>query len=271
MNSYKELTNNLKKEADPAFVRRAKIIFKELGLKKGDRVLDVGCGRGFYVNSISCLEGVEVVGVDLNKEYLNQAKKLIKKNNVQLEVADVTKLPFEDNSFDKVIASEILEHLGDDNLALKEIYRVMKPGAIIIATVPNQNYPFFWDPINWTLEKFLNKHIPSNIWWLAGIWADHDHLYTEDGLKKTFVESGFIIDSLYKTTKYSLPFSHFLLYGIGKNLVEKGVLKSFNRFDSQEPGALNNFLLWPIRAIDRLNENRTNFNTSVNLIVKARK
>ncbi len=157
---------------------------------------------------------------------------------MRLIKADATNLPFSDKTFDRVIASEILEHIPNDQKAISEIYRVLKPGSIAMITVPNKNYPFFWDPLNWLLERIYSWHVPSNIWWLAGIWADHERLYDENGLKNKLEKVGFKIEKVWYSTHFCFPFSHFLLYGIGKNLVEKGLAQNFSRFSKTLHGSI---------------------------------
>ncbi|RJR25944.1 class I SAM-dependent methyltransferase [Candidatus Microgenomates bacterium] len=260
----------LKTEPDPAFARRAEIIIENLELKKGDKVIDIGCGRGFYINFLSQLNlGLEIFGIDQNEKYLKVAKKNLGGKKVFLNRGNALNLPFKANFFDKVIASEILEHINDDVKALEEMYRVLKPGGIILISVPNQNYPFFWDPLNWTLERVFRKHIPSHLWWLAGIWADHVRLYKERELKEKLKKAGFRIKGFWCATHFCFPFSHFILYGIGKNLVEKGLLKDFNRFYRDDNQSFfNKILLWPARKIDFLNS-KDDYKVSVNLICKA--
>lgn len=266
-------TNWLKRESDPAFLRRAKIILDNLEILGNERVLDLGCGRGFYLRFLSSRwPGLKLYGVDLNQKYLKIAKKSLKNNHVHLVKADATKLSLSDNFFDRIIASEILEHIKDDQKALSEIYRVLKPGGITLITVPNKNYPFLWDPLNWLLERIFHTHVPANIWWLAGIWADHIRLYDKRELISKLKKAGFKIEETWEATHYCLPFAHFLLYGIGKNLVERGFLRSFNRFiDQPRQSSLNKVFLWPMRKIDELNKRNVNLKSSVNLIVRVRK
>lgn len=263
----------LSSEPDPAFARRAKIIFENLDISGKEKILDIGCGRGFYLKVLySCFPKLKLYGLDLNQEYLNYAKRILAKKSVQLIKAEATNLPFGNNFFDRVIASEILEHLKDDQGAIKEIYRVLKPEGIALITVPNRNYPFFWDPINWLLEKFFNFHFPSNIWWLAGIWADHQRLYDEKKLREKLKKAGFKVEKTWLATQFCFPFSHFLFYGLGKNLIERGFFSDFNRFLYQpKQSLLNKILLWPIRKIDQLNEKNSQNKLSVNIIFKAKK
>jgi len=81
------------------------------------------------------------------------------------------------------------------------------------------------------LMDFFGKHINKNIWWLAGIWADHERLYSVSQIKKLILISNSKIVKFKNVIHNCLPFSHFLLYGIGKNLVEKFSLRKFDRFD----------------------------------------
>lgn len=264
----------LEKEPDPAYKRRAGIIFENLDLRGNEKVLEIGCGRGFYVRTLkSVWPKLEVTGIDLNPEYLDKAREFMGDLRVELRVADATKLPFKDKTFDRIIASEILEHIEDDEKAISEMYRVLKPGGIIMITVPNKNYPFCWDPVNWILERVFKKHLPSNIWWISGIWAAHVRLYNEREIREKMGKAGFKIEKIWYSTHYCLPFSHFLFYGIGKNLVEKGILPSMNRFGGdKKENLLKKILLWPVKEIDGRNEKQINRgNNYVNLIVQVLK
>jgi len=273
MKSCLSIDKILTSEPDPAFARRAEIIFKQLDLTGKEAVLDIGCGRGFYLKTLITLwPQLKLYGVDLNQKYLNQAKKFLKNPSVRLIKADATRLPFASEFFDRIIASEILEHLADDRKAIEEVYRILKPGGLVMVTVPNKNYPFFWDPPNWLLERFFKTHLPANIWWLAGIWADHQRLYAEKTLGEKLKKAGFKIKKIWLSTHYCFPFSHFLFYGIGKNLVEKGLFPGFNRFaDKPKASLLNRTLLWPIRKIDKLNQRKKDLKSSVNIVAKVKK
>lgn len=99
--------------------------------KKNVEVLDLGCGTGF--NNPSLVKYGKVTSVDLLKGPLESCKRKGIKNLVQ---ADATKLPFEDNTFDLVAAIELMEHIPNDNLAISEIKRVLKPNGVFIFTVP---------------------------------------------------------------------------------------------------------------------------------------
>lgn len=262
----------LQKEVDPAFRRRAEAVIENLSLKNGDKILEVGCGRGFYAHIIGIFfPKISYTGIDINKEHLQIAKVFAQAPNVNFRKIDATKLPFADKVFDKIICTEVLEHIENDRLALSELYRVLKPHGIAVITVPNKNYPFLWDPINWVLERFFHTHISSRNLWFAGIWAYHVRLYGEDELLEKVKRQGFKIDSIARTTHFCLPFAHFLL-GIGKNIVDKGFFTSLDRFSN---AGGNSFLLKLVLRVfhlfDKYNDKRTikKDNSFVNIVIKV--
>lgn len=269
----KILKNLLDYEIDPAFRERALLIFKEIIKTKPKKILDAGCGRGFYIKSLSYLPFIEkIYGIDINSAYLQIAKKNIDKKKVVVKKASVYKLPFPDNSFDLVIASEILEHLKDDFRALLELRRVLKTNRKLIITVPNLHFPFLWDPINYLLMKFFKTHVNKNIWWLAGIWADHERLYSLEKIKKLISDSGFRIKTIKQIVHFCLPFSHFLIYGLGKNIVEKFNLQSFNRFNLEKKTYLVKIVAKLFRLPNLIAKKNINkYSSSVGIFLVAEK
>ena len=271
-NYSQKIRKILNKEIDPAYVDRAEIILSEMATRK--KVLEIGCGRGFYLKALNEINSeMNITGVDLNEKYLKVAREYINNKKIKITSGDATNLKFENDSFDGVVASEILEHIPDDKKALKEIERILKPGGKVIISVPNKNYPFLWDPLNWTLERLFKTHVSKNIWWLAGIWADQVRLYGEEDLVKKIKNSGLDVKKIWRTTKYCWPFSHFLFYGIGKNLVEMGILKNFNRFEKNKEvsGGLK-MVKKIINLIDKKNNREfTTGERTTNLVVLAQK
>jgi len=98
----------------------------------GQRVLDLGCRDGAL--TLAYLDGNEVVGVDADREALAEATKL----GIETRWADLDQpLDFPDAGFDVVVAGELLEHLRDPQRLVAEIRRVLRPGGIFVASVPN--------------------------------------------------------------------------------------------------------------------------------------
>ncbi|AQA17246.1 SAM-dependent methyltransferase [Halioglobus japonicus] len=131
--------------------------FDHFPLKDGDLVLDLGCGEGRHVISAYVEANVHSVGVDLSLNDLKTTQEKFEHfdepdNDAKtfgLSSANALELPFADNTFDKVICSEVLEHIPDYRGALAEIERVMKPGGLFCASVPRR-WP---EKICWALSE----------------------------------------------------------------------------------------------------------------------
>ncbi len=125
--------------------------FRRLGLRPGDRVLDLGAGAGRHAYEAMRL-GADVVAYDLDAAGLKDTVVVMD----ALEVdghgtavnGDALHLPFTDASFDRVIAAEVLEHIPADTAAIAELARVLRPGGTIAVSVPR------WAPelANWALS-----------------------------------------------------------------------------------------------------------------------
>ncbi len=215
------LRRMLANEADMSFKRRATSVFDFLAIQPGDRVLDAGCGRGFYLNFLRQLHpGAEVTGVELDLPLLPRARAAVPGSRIL--GANLYHLPFAEASFDKIVFSEVIEHIPDDGAALRELYRVLAPGGRLALTTPNADYPLLWDPINKVLERLTGRHIARGP--LAGIWANHVRLYDLETLTRRVAEAGFRIDEVRQHTRFCFPFIHNLVYGLGKELLEAGLL-----------------------------------------------
>src|SRR6058998_150856 len=98
----------------------------------GRHVLDLGCRDGALTQAY--VDGNEVVGVDADREALAEAAKL----GIETRWADLDQpLELPDNSFDVVVAGELLEHLRDPQRLVAEVRRVLRPGGTFVASVPN--------------------------------------------------------------------------------------------------------------------------------------
>ncbi len=97
----------------------------------GTSVLDIGCGTGAIMDFVRS-KNYTVEGVDMSENALQYCRK----KNLTVHHGFAEKLPFQNSSFDVVIASDVLEHITDDAAAVQEVARVLKPGGIFIVTVP---------------------------------------------------------------------------------------------------------------------------------------
>ena len=208
-------------EADMAFKKRVQTIFEWVDPTDNKIILDMPCGRGFYLNMFHYASDCTMIGAELDWLVVKKAQANIGHLHIPLHNANIYQLPYASNTFDAVILSEILEHI-DDVAGLKEAYRVLKPGGVAAITVPHANYPFWWDPINKSLETLFGTHVQQGP--LAGIWANHVRLYTQTELRKTVEMAGFLVEEERSFTHHSFPFIHNLVYGLGKPLLESGAL-----------------------------------------------
>jgi hypothetical protein len=147
-------------------------------------------------------------------------------------------------------------------------------------SVPHRRFPFWWDPINATWS--LVGGAPIRTGPLVGIWTNHERLYLPDELERVLASSGFALEELRQSTHYCFPFSHFLVYGIGKPLVERNLLPERLSATADRLRGLENdgSLLSPFNAaravfrlVDRLNDRpqAARAQTYVNVLAKARK
>lgn len=117
--------------------RLAYYLFTRYGIQPGQKLLDIGCGRGEFLRGfINC--GVRGFGVDRSsaaQRYCPQA---------DLRVADLesSPLPFDDNTFDVVYSKSVIEHFYYPEKLIKEIYRVIKPGGLVITLCPDWEFNY---------------------------------------------------------------------------------------------------------------------------------
>ena len=128
---YEEHHRERRDEGDFVFVPERIPLF-QAAIGRGRRVLDLGCRSGAL--SRHFLDGNEVVGLDVDRVALAKAAEL----GIEPVVANVEEpLPFEDESFDAVVAGELLEHLRFPDAVVSEARRVLRPGGVIVGSVPN--------------------------------------------------------------------------------------------------------------------------------------
>lgn len=267
-------------EPDPAFRRRAAWLLAQLeGLPKGARVLDIGCGQGFYLPLYAEL-GLKATGIELDPIPRAKAERVAASLGFTIHDAPAEHLPFAAGRFDAVVMSEVLEHLPDPAIALAEAARVLTPGGVLLVTVPNANYPFAWDPVNWLLESMRIGPVRKGLF--AGIWANHERLYTPAQLQGQLAAAGFQPGPVVHQTRWCLPFTHNIVYGFGRALLEGGLLPKrwtsggLRGGDGSAPRArtLLNPVAWGVRLIrlaDRWNGDGRPSGPSQNLCLASRR
>lgn len=162
--------------------------FDQLGVREGDLLLDMGCGAGRHAFE-GFRQGARVVAFDYSAAELKDVGGLFAAMRDSGEAGtepgslavttngDALRLPFANDTFDRVIASEVLEHVSDDQGALHEAFRVLKPGGTLAATVPS------WLPeqICWALSD--EYHAPF-------VEGGHVRIYTEPRLRARMRTAG---------------------------------------------------------------------------------
>jgi SAM-dependent methyltransferase len=128
---YEEHHRERRDDGDFVFVPQRIPLFVE-AIGRGKRVLDLGCRSGALTKHF--LDGNSVVGLDVDAATLEKARAL-GIEPVQGNVEE--RLPFDDASFDAVVAGELFEHLRFPDSLVAEIERVLRPGAVLVGSVPN--------------------------------------------------------------------------------------------------------------------------------------
>lgn len=127
--------------------RRAEYLYKLGGYKKGDKLLEIGCGTGLFTGKVYEATSATIIGTDISEDLLEVARK--QHPEIEFRVADAMNLDFPDNTFDGVYGSSIIHHL-DMEKAMKEIHRVLKPGGSTVFAEPNMLNP----------QIFIQKNVP---------------------------------------------------------------------------------------------------------------
>jgi len=161
--------------------------YERLGLEPGMNVLDLGAGFGRHAFE-TARRGASVVAVDLSADEMQATSSVFAALAADGELTapvstaciqgDALQLPFADASFDRVIASEVLEHVPNDLGAMSELHRVLKPGGVLAATVP-ATIP---EQICWWLNS--DYHAPASV-------GGHVRIYGRPELDTKLSTTGF--------------------------------------------------------------------------------
>lgn len=163
--------------------RRLEMIVKAAGARLKGAVFVDGCGLGSYLSRLAS-DGNVAIGLDI--EFPRTLDAIQKTPRVVCGVGE--RLPFPDNSFDLILSHEVLEHVQDDDMVVREIVRTLKPGGRLVIFCPNRGYPFETHGIYWR-GKYHFGNIPL-VNWLPRKWRDrlapHVNVYARKDLANLF-------------------------------------------------------------------------------------
>lgn len=135
-------------------------VWKTAGLKPGMNVLDLACGPGFTACELANFIGTgTVTGIDINEELIftaQQAKVSEKTENVSFRLGNIYDLDLPENAFDFVYARFVFQHLEKPDLALSNVWKILKPGGILCILDIDDNWTSF-SPESEAFVKFIRK------------------------------------------------------------------------------------------------------------------
>ena len=143
------------------------IDYNLLGIQDGERILDVGCGYGRHSWEAYKRNGCLIYALDIEEESLIKTRHVLRLMDEQGESngewlvirGDAINLPFKDASFDKIICSEVLEHLPNDQQGVREMVRVLKEGGTLAVSVPT----YLTEAIYWRISNDYYNHPGGHI------------------------------------------------------------------------------------------------------------
>jgi arsenite methyltransferase len=144
--------------------RRRRLVYEALQAAPGERILDVGCGPGFYAAELLDQVGDQgsVVAVDASEPMLAVAAHRCEgRPNVSFHQADATALPVEDGAFDRAMSVQVLEYVTEVDAAMREIARALRPGGRAV----------IWD-VDWKTVSWHSEH-PERMERVLAAWDEH--------------------------------------------------------------------------------------------------
>lgn len=221
-----KFTGKAEQPIHPKHLVTSKLWFAKY-LQKQDVVLDLGCGNG--QNTLKASKFVKrAVGVDYDNFLLNIAKKTAKTKNVDFKKLNLEdKLPFKNNTYDKVIFLDVLEHLNKRDQIIREVKRVLEKNGLLFIGVPNSE----------TSWKKLQREVGINS------YSDPDHKieYSENQIRNLLKNNNLDVIS-FKYGKYDTPIRPIYdLIGAFSLSLYKSRLKSRQERSNRNPQETSGF------------------------------
>lgn len=157
-------------------------LFPGFSISPSDTVLDVGCGPGSFLQFCAKYAS-HSIGIDINPNCVEAAKQTLQQAGVssfEIIQSDGNRLPVRDNSIDKIVCTEVFEHVDDPQLSMRELVRVGKPGALYMLSVPGE-----------LSEKILKEVAPASCFERP----NHIRVFSSDEFRHLVESSGLKIES----------------------------------------------------------------------------
>jgi SAM-dependent methyltransferase len=163
--------------------RRLGMILEAAGERIKGRVLENGCGIGMYVERLARYGGL-VTGLEYDFERAVDAQRV----SESILNAAGERLPFPENTFDLILSHEVIEHVYDDQDAIAEMVRALRPGGRLVLFCPNRGYPFETHGVFWR-GRYRFGNIPLVNYLPRGLrdrLVPYVRVYTRGDLKRLF-------------------------------------------------------------------------------------
>ena len=155
---------------------------RKFDLRGARHILDVGSGAGQIAKHLLKYadRGAEITCFDLSCEMLRRARHRLRSGRPRFVVADLSMLPFADNSFDCVTCGYVLEHLPDPRVGLAELARVMMPGAKMLLLTTEDNFSGAWTSRIWRCRTYNRQELARvcaelGLKWRKELWYTRMH------------------------------------------------------------------------------------------------
>lgn len=213
--------------------------FDRLGLRPGERVLDLGCGAGRHAFEAR-RRGARVVAFDASDREAKDVAAVLRAmpdedpagSAGSAVVGDGARLPFPCASFDRVVAAEVLEHVTSDRAVVAELERVLRPGGVLAVTVPR------WLPeqVNWALSDEYHQ-----------VEGGHVRVYRRSGLARLLAGAGLVHLGAHHAHALHTPW-WWLRCAVGVSRDRQLLVRTYHRmlvWDITHPRS-------PLRALERV-------------------